>query len=103
MTLTDAITGREAIATQMRARLAEQADRWGISMISVEIQDIKPEASVERAMNERRAAEENAERDRFELGSVDIFSHSRESGNPGALESRHRSHSGYSGFPLSRE
>ena len=67
MTLTDAITGREAIATQMRARLAEQADRWGISMISVEIQDIKPEASVERAMNERRAAEENAERDRFEL------------------------------------
>ena len=36
-------------------------------MISVEIQDIKPEASVERAMNERRAAEENAERDRFEL------------------------------------
>ena len=67
MTLTDSITGREAIATQMRARLAEQADRWGISMISVEIQDIKPEASVERAMNERRAAEENAERDRFEL------------------------------------
>ena len=31
MTLTDAITGREAIATQMRARLAEQADRWGES------------------------------------------------------------------------
>ena len=37
------------------------------------------------------------------LGSVDISSRSRESGNLGALESRHRSHSGYSGFPLSRE
>ena len=37
------------------------------------------------------------------LGSVDISRHSGESRNPGALESRHRSHSGYSGFPLSRE
>ena len=37
------------------------------------------------------------------LGSVDISRHSGESRNPGALESRHRSHSGYSGFPLSPE
>ena len=37
------------------------------------------------------------------LGSVDISRHSGESRNPGALESRYRSHSGYSGFPLSRE
>ena len=37
------------------------------------------------------------------LGSVDISRHSGESRNPGALESRHRSHSGYSGFRLSPE
>ena len=37
------------------------------------------------------------------LGPVDISRHSGESRNPGALESRHRSHSGHSGFPLSRE
>ena len=37
------------------------------------------------------------------LGSVDISRHSGESRNPGALKSRYRSHSGYSGFPLSRE
>lgn len=67
MSLTEVITGRETIADAMRTRLAEQADRWGISVISVEIQDIKPEQSVEKAMNERRAAEENAERDRFDL------------------------------------
>ena len=36
-------------------------------MISVEIQDVKPDPSVETAMNERRAAEERAERDRQEL------------------------------------
>ena len=66
MSLTDVITARESIAQEMRAQLAEQADRWGINVISLEIQDIKPEMSVERAMNERRAAEEQAERDRFQ-------------------------------------
>ena len=67
MTLTNVITGRESIATEMRARLQEQADRWGISIISLEIQDIKPAPEVEMAMNERRAAEEEVERDRLDL------------------------------------
>lgn len=67
MSLTDVVTGRESIAKQMTARLTEQADRWGIAVISVEIQDIKPDPEVERAMNERRAAEERAERDRQDL------------------------------------
>ena len=64
MTLTEAITGREHIASATAARLAEQAERWGISLISVEIQDILPDPMVEEAMNERRAAEERAERNR---------------------------------------
>ena len=67
MTLTEVITGRESIAEQMTSRLADQADRWGIAVISVEIQDIKPDDEVERAMTERRAAEERAERDRQNL------------------------------------
>ena len=67
MTLTEVITGREIIAAQTAARLTEQAERWGITLVSVEIQDITPDKEVENAMNERRAAEERAERDRQNL------------------------------------
>lgn len=67
MLLTDVIAGRESIAEQVSRRLSEQADRWGINVISVEIQDVKPDPAVEQAMNERRAAEERAERDRQDL------------------------------------
>ena len=67
MALTEVIAGRETVAAQVEARLAEQADRWGINVISVEIQDVKPDQAVEEAMNKRRAAEEEAEKDRQEL------------------------------------
>ena len=67
MTLTEVITGREHIASATAVRLSEQAERWGISLISVEIQDIHPAEEVEASMNERRAAEEMAERDRQDL------------------------------------
>lgn len=47
----------------MVARVTEQAERWGISIINVEIQDVKPSPEVENAMNRRRAAVETAEAD----------------------------------------
>jgi regulator of protease activity HflC (stomatin/prohibitin superfamily) len=62
MTLTEVITGRDTIAGALRAGLQEQADRWGMRIVSLEIQDIKPAVEVEGAMNERRAAEEQTER-----------------------------------------
>ena len=64
MSLTDVITARTRIATEMTVALSEQADRWGITVVSVEIQDTRPDDIVESAMNERRAAEEAAERNR---------------------------------------
>ena len=67
MSLTEVITGRESIVSQMTSRLAEEANRWGIRVVSVEVQDIKPDPQVEQAMNERRSAEEQAERERQEL------------------------------------
>lgn len=55
MTLQEVITGRETITAGMKERVSEQAQRWGISIIYVEIQSIRVSAEVERAMNERRA------------------------------------------------
>lgn len=67
MALTEVIAGRESIASQVETRLSEQADRWGINVISVEIQDVTPDPEVADAMNARRAAEELAEKARQEL------------------------------------
>ncbi len=67
MSLTEVITGREFIVEQMRARISEQAERWGINVISVELTDVKPDEAVEKAMNDRKAAEEKAEADRLNL------------------------------------
>ena len=67
MSLTEVITGRDSIVSQMTSQLAEEAFRWGIAVVSVEVQDIKPDPQVEEAMNERRSAEERAERERQEL------------------------------------
>ncbi len=67
MTLTDVTTAREEIASQTATRLASQADRWGIAVISVEIQAIEPDTEIMNAINERRAAEENAEASRQTL------------------------------------
>lgn len=64
MTLTEAITGREIIATGMGQQVTEQAQRWGISIINLELQRIAVSAEVERAMNQRRANEESAEAER---------------------------------------
>ena len=64
MTLTEAITGREIIASGMGQRVTEQAERWGISIINLELQGIAVSPEVERAMNERRANEESAEAER---------------------------------------
>ena len=64
MTLTEVITGREIIATGMGQRVTEQAERWGISIINLELQRIAVSAEVERAMNQRRANEESAEAER---------------------------------------
>ena len=61
MTLQEVITGRETITAGMKERVSEQAQRWGISIVYVEIQTIRVSAEVEQAMNERRANVELAE------------------------------------------
>ena len=62
--LPDVIGNREEIAQQLRARLAAEAERWGIDITNVEIADLKLQPQVEIAMAERRAAIEQAEADR---------------------------------------
>ena len=63
MRTNEVITRREEIASNMVARVSEQVERWGIQVISIEIQDLKPDPEVERAMNQRRVDEEKAEAD----------------------------------------
>ena len=68
----------------------------------VEVTDRRTKADWARVVR-KLVDEDYPDKERIVLGSVDISRHSGESRNPGALESRHRSHSGYSGFPLSPE
>ena len=64
MTLMEVITGGQTIAERMASRFAEEASRWGIAVLSFQVDDIRPDQSVVTSMNARRAAEEDAERER---------------------------------------
>ncbi len=61
MMLSDVIAKREQIAQHLKARLAEEAERWGIDITTVEIADLKLQPEVERAMATRKADVEDAE------------------------------------------
>ncbi len=57
MTLDDALSSREQIKTRLRSMVAEEMTSWGITMKTVEIQDIQPSGSMQQAMEQQAAAE----------------------------------------------
>lgn len=61
MVLADVIARREQIAQQLRTRLAQEAERWGVDVTAVEIADLSLPDEVRKAMEERKATIEKAE------------------------------------------
>lgn len=57
MDLDEALSSRDKIKALLRDAMAEQTIDWGITIRSVEIQDIKPSESMQRAMELQAAAE----------------------------------------------
>jgi regulator of protease activity HflC (stomatin/prohibitin superfamily) len=57
MELDEALSSRDKIKAQLRDAMSEQTEDWGITVRSVEIQDIKPSASMQGAMERQSAAE----------------------------------------------
>ena len=57
MELDEALASRDKIKARLRESIADEAVDWGLTVKSVEIQDIKPSASMQRAMELQAAAE----------------------------------------------
>ncbi|MBL8399208.1 MAG: SPFH/Band 7/PHB domain protein [Candidatus Accumulibacter sp.] len=57
MELDQALSSRDMIKARLKAGVAEEALDWGLTVKSVEIQDIKPSASMQRAMEMQASAE----------------------------------------------
>lgn len=57
MTLDEALSSREQIKTKLRGMVADEMVSWGITMKTVEIQDIQPSPSMQQAMEQQAAAE----------------------------------------------
>ena len=57
MTLDNALSSREQIKTKLRAMVADEMTSWGITLKTVEIQDIQPSESMQKAMEQQAAAE----------------------------------------------
>jgi regulator of protease activity HflC (stomatin/prohibitin superfamily) len=57
MTLDDALSSREKIKARLRGMIADEMTSWGITLKSVEIQDIQPSQSMQQAMEQQAAAE----------------------------------------------
>ncbi|MDO6387984.1 MULTISPECIES: SPFH domain-containing protein [Uliginosibacterium] len=57
MELDEALSSRDKIKARLRESIADEALDWGISIKTVEIQDIKPSESMQRAMELQAAAE----------------------------------------------
>ena len=57
MELDAALSSRDKIKVRLRESIAEEVLDWGLTVKSVEIQDIKPSASMQRAMELQAAAE----------------------------------------------
>lgn len=57
MSLNDALSSREKIKARLRTTVAENMTDWGISLKTVEIQDIKPSESMQQSMEQQAAAE----------------------------------------------
>jgi len=57
MLLDDVLAKREEINQQLREKLDEVTNRWGIKVTAVEIREIKPPAEIEQAMTRQMSAE----------------------------------------------
>ncbi|TXT32399.1 MAG: SPFH domain-containing protein/band 7 family protein [Rhodocyclaceae bacterium] len=57
MVLDEALSSRDKIKARLRESIADEAVDWGLTVKSVEIQDIKPSQSMQKAMEMQAAAE----------------------------------------------
>ena len=57
MDLNQALTSRDRIKAELKAAIADEALDWGLTVKSVEIQDIKPSSNMQEAMERQAAAE----------------------------------------------
>jgi regulator of protease activity HflC (stomatin/prohibitin superfamily) len=57
MNLDEALSNRDKIKARLRESIADEAIDWGLTVKSVEIQDIKPSPSMQKAMEMQASAE----------------------------------------------
>ncbi|MFZ5761105.1 MAG: SPFH domain-containing protein [Thermodesulfobacteriota bacterium] len=57
MDLDDALSSRDQIKTKLKTAISDDIADWGITLKTVEIQDIKPSETMQKAMEEQAAAE----------------------------------------------
>lgn len=57
MALDDALSSRETIKTKLKLGISDEIIDWGLTVKTVEIQDINPSPTMQRAMEEQAAAE----------------------------------------------
>lgn len=57
MDLDDALSSRELIKTKLKSAISDDIADWGITLKTVEIQDINPSGTMQHAMEEQAAAE----------------------------------------------
>lgn len=57
MDLNHALSSRDRIKAELKAAVADEAADWGLTVKSVEIQDIKPSANMQHAMEQQASAE----------------------------------------------
>jgi regulator of protease activity HflC (stomatin/prohibitin superfamily) len=57
MDLNQALTSRDRIKAELKEAIADEAQDWGLTVKSVEIQDIKPSPNMQEAMERQAAAE----------------------------------------------
>lgn len=57
MDLDDALSSRDAIKAKLKAAISDDIADWGITLKTVEIQDINPSGTMQQAMEEQAAAE----------------------------------------------
>ena len=57
MDLDDALSSRDQIKAKLKAAISDDIADWGITMKTVEIQDINPSETMQKAMEEQAAAE----------------------------------------------
>ncbi|GGB85756.1 membrane protein [Marinobacterium zhoushanense] len=57
MDLDDALSNRDAIKAKLKTAISDDISDWGITLKTVEIQDINPSDTMQKAMEEQAAAE----------------------------------------------